>query len=57
LSNKEDVEGPYIVWENNGYEGWNPKSYKDLATALTSPRYCTEWEITKRVTFKVSEDG
>ena len=35
----KDLEGPYIVWENYGYEGWKPKSYKDLATALTTPRY------------------
>lgn len=57
MSNSEDVIGPYIVWENLGVEGWHPKSYPDLATALTAPRYCSEWEITKKINMKVLDDG
>ena len=57
MSRPEDVEGPFIVWENYGYEGWQPKSYKTLTEALCTPRYNSEWEITKRVTFEVLETG
>ena len=52
-----DTDGPYIVWENYGYEGWHPKSYSNLAEALTDTRYNTEWEITKKVSFIVTESG
>lgn len=53
----EDLVGPYIVWEYIGYENWIPKSYPDLASALTAQRFSSEWEITKKVTFKVTETG
>lgn len=51
----EAVIGTYIVWEYYGYEGWHPKSYPDLASALTAQRFNAEWEITKKVTFEVKE--
>lgn len=47
----------YIVWENYGYEGWQPKYYATLPEALTTPRFVTEWIITKAVSFQVCEDG
>ena len=53
----KDIKGPYIVWENYGYDGWQPKSYSDLAAALTAKRYSSEWEITKKVEFEVKETG
>lgn len=57
MAERNDVSGPYIVWENHGYEGWRPKSYDDLAEALTTPRYCSEWEITKKIILEVLSDG
>lgn len=52
-----EIDGPYIVWENYGVEGWRPKSYSNLADALCSPRYCSEWEITKKLKLEMAEDG
>jgi hypothetical protein len=53
----EDLIGLYIMWEYYGYEGWHPKSYPDLASAITAQRFNSEWEITKKVEFKVLESG
>lgn len=53
----DGIDGPYIVWENYGYEGWKPKSYPNLKEALTTPRYVSEWEITKRVEIILHDDG
>lgn len=53
----EDLISPYIVWEYYGYEGWRPKSYSDLSSAITAQRFNSEWEITKKVEFKVLETG
>ncbi len=53
----EDLVGPYIVWEYYGYEGWQPKSYSNLADALTAQRVNSQWEITKKVNFEVREGG
>jgi hypothetical protein len=57
MSRDEDIKGPYIVWLDYGYEGWKPESYPDLASALTSPKYGNDWEITKKVIFKINDDG
>lgn len=48
-------EGPYIVWEDGGCEGWSPKSYPTLKEALEGHRYATEWVVTKRVSYEVTE--
>lgn len=53
----ETLIGPYIVWEYCGYEGWHPKSYPDLASALIAQRFNSQWEITKKVEFEVKETG
>lgn len=45
------------MWEYYGYEGWRPKSYSDLSSAITAQRFNSEWEITKKVEFKVLETG
>lgn len=53
----QELEGPYIVWDDYGCEGWKPTSYKTLAEALTTPRYVSNWEITKKVTLTMLDDG
>lgn len=53
----EDLVGPYIVWEYYGCEGWHPKSYSNLASAITAQRFNSQWEITKKVEFSVTETG
>ena len=48
-------EGPYIVWQNHGYEGWEPSRFETLKAALESQKYATEWIITKDVQYEVTE--
>lgn len=50
-----DTAGPIIVWENYGYEGWHPKSYPDLKSALFYPRYNGAFVITRSVDVDVVE--
>lgn len=50
-AHKNDTSGPFIVWENYGYEGWHPKSFGDLRTALTATRYNSEFVVCKLVDF------
>lgn len=50
-----DRAGPYIVWANYGYEGWQPKSFKTLKEALLSERYGYEIVVTKLVEYEVIE--
>jgi hypothetical protein len=49
----DDTDGPVIVWENCGYEGWRPKSFPDLKAALLATRYNSEFVVTERVEFDV----
>ena len=51
----EDAKGPYIVWENNGPEGWYPTSFKTLLEALEKQKYSSEWKITKAISYEVKE--
>jgi hypothetical protein len=44
---EESVEGPFIVWEYYGYEGWHPTSYPTLEQALSAPRDQSEYAVTK----------
>ena len=53
MSNKPEVEGPYIVWEHYGYEGWQPKSFPTLEEAVRAHRFQSEWVVTKVVLFEV----
>jgi hypothetical protein len=48
-------EGPYIVWEDGGCEGWSPKSYPTIKDALEGYKYTTDWIITKVVSYQVTE--
>jgi hypothetical protein len=48
-------KGPYVVWEDHGYEGWMPKSYETLKEAVSGERYTNEWIVTKVVPFEVNE--
>jgi hypothetical protein len=49
------TNGPFIVWQDYGYEGWAPTSYATLKEALEAHRYQSEFVITKRVEFDVVE--
>ena len=51
----DSVDGPYIVWENYGCEGWQPKSYATLKEALCAQRYQSDWVITKTCEFDVTD--
>ena len=49
------IDGPYILWQNYGYEGWQPKSFLTLEDALLAEKYSTEFIITKPVNFEAKE--
>lgn len=34
MSDNWNAKGPIVVWEYLGCEGWHPRSYPDLPTAL-----------------------
>lgn len=57
MSTKSEIAGPYIVWENYGYAGWQPKSYSTLKEALTAQRYNSEFVITRLSDFEVVEQS
>lgn len=50
-----DAKRPYIVWENNGCEGWHPNDYATIEEALLAHKYGSEFIITKIVEFRVTE--
>jgi hypothetical protein len=55
MSTLEDAKGPYVVWINNGCEGWQPTSFSSLYEALNSHKYSVEWVITKIVKYEIKE--
>jgi len=55
MSNPEDIKGPFIVWENYGYEGWQPKSFRTVLEALEKQKFNSEWIITKTISYEVKE--
>jgi len=55
MSSPEDIKGPYIVWENNGCEGWQPTSFRTVLQALEKQKYSSEWVITKAISYEVKE--
>jgi len=55
-TDENTIKGPFIVWENYGYEGWQPKSYPTLKAALSAQRYNSEFVVTKAVDFDVIEN-
>ena len=42
----DDLDKPYIVWIDYGYEGWSPTGYSTLKEAIASNKYGSEWVIT-----------
>ena len=54
---KGEVDGPYIVWIDNGaYEGWSPISFDSLKEAvLFNETYGNPRAITKLVDVEVTE--
>lgn len=51
-----DESGPYIVWVNNGLEGWAPRSYDTLREAINDDSgFGGEKVITKRVEYQIVE--
>lgn len=53
-SKDKEIVGPFIIWQNYGYEGWKPHSFNSIEEALKSELY-NEWIITKRIDFKAVE--
>lgn len=45
-------KGPYVVWENFGYEGWQPKNFATLDEAVRY-RSFSECAVTRLVDFQV----
>ena len=59
MTDEKEIEGPWIIWEDCGSEGWRPKTFPTLGALLLAqePRYNSRWIITKRVELEVSENG
>ena len=51
----QNEEGPYIVWQDYGVEGWKPDSYETLEEAIKAQKYRAHWVITKLVKYKIEE--
>lgn len=53
-----DPEGPIIVWEDFGCEGWHPKSYPSIAAAIAQHRGANGKVVTRLLTVKdfIKED-
>lgn len=53
-----DPEGPIIVWEDFGTEGWHPTSYPSIVDAIARHRGANGVVITRRMTVKdfIKED-
>ena len=52
---KKMSEYKYIVWVNNGYEGWSWTGYDTLEEALRHEGYGNEKAITRPVRFEIKE--
>lgn len=53
-SKDKNITGPFIIWQNYGYEGWKPASFNSIEEALKSDLY-SEWILTKKIDFKAIE--
>lgn len=49
--------GPYTLWQDYGYEGWQWTDFATLREALEAERYCANWTIQKHAAFTVAEGG
>lgn len=50
---RPDTNGPIILWENYGCEGWGPRSFDTLKEALLAHRYQQDFVITALVDVEV----
>ena len=48
-------EGPYILWQDFGYEGWRGQRFKTLKEALMAERYQSDWMITRDINWEPVE--
>lgn len=55
MTKKKATDGPYIVWLDFGYDGWSPESYATLKEALEAPRYDSDYVITRKCEYEISE--
>lgn len=51
----ESISGPFIVWEDYGCEGWQPKSYATLLEAVNAHSYQPTTIVTRTVKYEVTE--
>jgi hypothetical protein len=49
-----DPTGPFVVWQNYGYDGWQPRSFQTLREAVLADRHGTEFVVTRIVEFEIS---
>lgn len=47
--------GPFTVWVNYGYEGWQWADYSTLKDAIASDKYGSEWVLTKPINWLPQE--
>lgn len=52
---RHDTSGPYIRWDNYGYEGWKPISYDTLNETLTDQRFASQACITKLAKYELKD--
>ncbi len=55
MAQPEDTKGPFILWLDYGYDGWQPKSFATIRAALESEKYGTGFVITKAVEYQIVE--
>jgi len=57
LTDNWHAKGPIVAWANGGSEGWHPRSYPDLKTALLDPERAGYVEVvyTRVIEFDVVE--
>lgn len=49
MTDNWNPNGPIVVWENYGNEGWQPRSYATLAEATAKAGITTSHVVTMRV--------
>lgn len=50
-----NADGPIIKWEDFGYEGWKPRSYPNIKSALLDGYYSGTFVITRKLDFETVE--
>ena len=49
MTDNWNADGPIVVWENFGYDGWQPRSYPTLAKALATARISRNHVVTRLI--------